>query len=138
MGSGKKLNSPKNSRGFELQNSMYRRIFQSKFQKPRLSEDFSKPEPEKTQIKWRIFCQNVNKKSKLMILIEKPGNFLGNPQKCYKTQTISKKTQGFSKKTRDFSKKLKQNSKKLSVSEDQSSSTLQKIVKKKAWTRCNF
>ena len=67
-----------------------------------------------------------------MILIEKTGNFLGNPQKCYKTQTISKKTQGFSKKLKDFSKKLKQNRKKLSVSEDQSSSTLQKIVEKKA------
>ncbi len=40
-----------------------------------------------------------------MILIEKTGNFLGNPQKCYKTQTISKKTQGFSKKLKDFSKK---------------------------------
>ena len=71
---------------------------------------------------------------KLMILIDNPGNFIGKPQKCYKTQAISKKTQGFPKKLKDFPKKLKQNRKKLSVSEDQSSSTLQKIVKKKACT----
>ncbi len=42
---------------------------------------------------------------KLMILIDIPGNFIGNPQTCYKTQAISKKTQGFPKKTQRFPKK---------------------------------
>ena len=40
-----------------------------------------------------------------MILIEKPGNVLGKPQKCYKTQAISLKNQENSKKLKDFPKK---------------------------------